>query len=261
MKKIIVGVSLFALLLVFSLCFSSFSNDIDLAKRLESPTLSAPFGYDTLGRNLLERVAAGVLVSLGIAIVVSVISILFGVLLAYFMSKNGIISSVFSVLANTLKVVPSIILAIFLVASFGSGSVNLIIALSVSMVSNVARTIYSKIMVIEKEQYIKVAAGFGIGRTRIFITHILLELFPYLREQALSIMLSSIVSEASLSYLGCGVAVTTPSLGSILAEARPFFLAYPYLVIFPAIILFMLGLSLSLISSGIREKSELYSTS
>ena len=261
MKKAFVGLALFSLLLVFSIIFASFSSEVDLALRLSEPSLSAPFGYDTLGRNLLERISAGVLVSLSIALAVAFLSIFLGLLIAYFMSLDSAIASVFMVICNSLKVIPSIILALFLAAISGPGVLKLIIALSVAMVSNVARTVFLKIKVISREGYIKVSEGFGIGRTRIFFSHILPELFPYLREQGLSIILSTIIAESSLSYLGCGVGVTTPSLGGILAEGRPFLLTAPWLVVFPSLALFLLGLSLSLISRGLARKSEFDSSS
>ena len=60
MKKLVFGLSLLILLFSFSLIFASFSSEVDLSLRLSSPTIDAPFGYDSLGRNLLERVSAGV---------------------------------------------------------------------------------------------------------------------------------------------------------------------------------------------------------
>ena len=85
------------------------------------------------------------------------------------------------------------------------------------------------------------------------VHHILPALMPYIAKQAVSIFSASILSEASLSFLGCGVPVTIPTLGSMLSEARPVMGQAPWLVAFPALFLFLIGLSLELLVSGRSE--------
>ncbi|GEM_PF-3116192 len=259
MKKII-GCIILLVLFVFSLLFSSFSTSVDLSLRLSPPSLEAPFGYDTLGRNLLERVASGTLVSFSISLPVALVSVACGTVIAYLMSLNGFLFSSLMVCCNSFKAIPATIIALFLLSLSGPGIIKLIVALSIAMVSNVARSLVSQIKAISSEAYIKTSEGFGIGKARIFTTHILPKLFPYLSEQFISVMLYAIIAESSLSYLGCGVEITTPSLGAILAELRPFFLNAPWTLAFPSTVLFLLGLSLSLISSAFSSKSEFDTT-
>ena len=85
------------------------------------------------------------------------------------------------------------------------------------------------------------------------VHHILPAVMPYIAKQAVSIFSASILSEASLSFLGCGVPVTIPTLGSMLSEARPVMGQAPWLVAFPALFLFLIGLSLDLLASGRSE--------
>lgn len=257
MKKAILGAAILLFILIFSLAFSFFPIDVDLSKSFLGPNPSAPFGYDSLGRNLFLEVARGVVISFSIALLVSLISIVLGLLAAYLMSINRVAFSILNVVCNSFKVMPVIVLALFLASVKGPSVPKLIIALSLAMVSNVARTMLPRLEVARKESYMDIARGFGIPEPRIFIFHGIPALLAYIREELLSIMVSSILLESSLSYLGCGVGVSTPTIGSLLSDSRPYFFSYPHLIVFPALVLFLLSLSLSLISSGLRDISKL----
>lgn len=248
MKRRVVGGAIFISILILAFSFSFVPVEINLENRLSSPTFAAPFGYDTLGRNLALEVSRGTLVSISISFSVVVISMVMGIFFAYFMSKEGFASSVFSVITDSFKVIPSVILALFFASISGPGGVKLVIALSIGSSANIARTLYLKIRELMKEPYIKCSESFGIKKSILFISHVLPQLFPYIREQGLSLAISSILTESSLSYLGCGVKVTTPSLGGILAEARPIFLSSPWMAFFPTVIMLLLAISLTLIS-------------
>lgn len=257
MKKAILGVAILIFILIFSFVFSFFPIDVDLSKSFLEPDFLSPFGYDSLGRNLFLEVARGVIISLSIALMVSLVSLVLGLLAAYSMSTNRVAFSILNVVCNSFKVMPVIVLALFLSSVEGPSVPKLIIALSLAMVSNVARTMLPRLEVARKESYMDIARGFGIPEPRIFIFHGIPALIAYIREEFLSIMVSSIVLESSLSYLGCGVGVSTPTIGSLLSDSRPYFFSYPRLVVFPALVLFLLSLSLSLISSGLRYMSKL----
>jgi peptide/nickel transport system permease protein len=98
----------------------------------------------------------------------------------------------------------------------------------------------------------------GQGKVKVFFTHILPHLYPYLREQGLSLFLSAVLMEASLSYLGAGLNPGTPSLGAIISEAKDYMLSNPLFLAFPSIALIAISVALALI---IRAFSELDSSS
>lgn len=254
MKKIKLGTSILIAILLYGFIFFSFSGDIDLSKRLLSPSLSAPFGYDSLGRNLFYLVSEGVLVSISISMSVVVVSTLLGLVIAYFMAKKGFLSNIFTILSDTFKVIPPAILALFLASISGSGSLKLILALSIASCSNIARTLYTKIKVINEDEYVKISRSYGKSGFAIFRTHVVVQLWPYMREQGISQMLSSMLTESALSYLGCGVGVSTVSLGSILSNSRSVSLSHPHAIVFPAMFLLLLASAFVLISKGLEER-------
>ena len=253
MKKMKLGIFLLLFIVVYGFVFFPFAGKMDMANRLAPPSLVAPFGFDSLGRNLLFEVAKGSLVSISIALVTVVISMVLGLFIAYMMSREGFLSNVFSVICDTFKVIPPAILALFLASVSGSGAMKLVLALSIASSSNIARTMYMRIVVMNNEEYVHIASSYGKSNLLIFLEHQIIQLRPYIREQGISLMLSVILTESALSYLGCGVGVATVSLGSILSNGRSVAFSYPHATIFPSIILVVLASSLVLISKGLEE--------
>ncbi len=248
-----IGLYIFISLFILSLILSIIPDEMNLDHRLAGVSFKAPFGYDDLGRNLILQVARGTLVSISLSVSVVLCSFALGLILAYFMSLEGIWSNVFIIISDAFKVIPPIVLALFLASISGPGSLKLVIALTLASSSNISRTLYLKIKVLNKESYIKVARSYGMSNVKIFCSHILIQLWPYIREQGVSLLLSCILTEASLSYIGCGVGVKTPSLGGILSSARPVFLSYPHATIFPTIVLLLLSTSLVLVSKSLKD--------
>lgn len=253
MNKMKLGIALLLCIIVYGLVFFPFSGEMDVSRRLSSPSIVAPFGFDALGRNLFFEVAKGALVSISISLATVAISMVLGLFIAYMMSREGFLSNVFSVVCDTFKVIPPAILALFLASISGSGVVKLVIALSMAASSNIARTMYMRIAVMNKEEYVCIASSYGKSNISIFIEHQVIQLVPYIREQGMSLMLSTILTESALSYLGCGVGVSTVSLGSILSNARGVVFSYPHATIFPSIVLIVLASSLVLISKGMED--------
>ena len=250
MRKI--GVIILVFLLLFAIFFGG-EGIVDTSKRLLSPTLEEPFGTDTLGRSLLERAAGGIAVSLIAASIATVFSLVLGLLLSYLYTLPRFPKEIFLSVSDSMKSIPSIVLALFLASISGPGLMKLSIAISISHISDVSRTAYSRTSVLLKEGYIEAERSIGAGSFRIFFRHLLPHIIPYLAFQGVSIFLSAVIAESTLSYLGCGVQVPTPSLGAILSEARPVMLSSPWMIIFPAFFLLLLGVSLSLIALSLSE--------
>ena len=246
------GIIVIALITLLSLLLASAGTAAG-SERLLSPSLEHPAGTDTMGRDLAGRVAYGVLVSFSIALPVSVISILLGIALSFAFSVSGFPTIPFLMLSDTMKSLPPVLLALFLNALSGPGMLKLIVALTVGNVPNIARLCHSRMMVLRSDGPSLAALSMGVGRIKVFMTHMLPFLLPYLGTEAVSIFSASILTEASLSYLGCGVPPMIPSLGSILAEARPVMLSAPWMIAFPAVILALIGIVLDMIISGTSE--------
>ena len=238
------GIVIVASLLLFSLIFGG-EGTIDTAARLIPPSLSEPFGTDMLGRSLLERTAAAALVTL--------FSVLAALVMSYLCTLPRFPHQAVLAAADSLKAVPSIVLALFLSSLSGPGFMKMVIAISLSHISDITRTAYSRTASIMSEEYITASRTVGAGSIRIFIFHILPGILRYIIMQAVSVFLSAVIAESTLSFLGCGIPAPLPSLGSILSEARPAMLSAPWLIAIPASVLLLLGTGLSLIAFSFSE--------
>lgn len=246
-----IGCALLLILIIFSLAFGG-TGDVDAFRRLLPPSLEFPFGTDTMGRSLIERTAGGVMVSIAVAASVTALSLLAGIAAAFCFSFPRL-SPVILAVSDCLKAVPSIILALFLSSISGPGIPKLIAAIALSHAADLARTLYPKVRMLQAEPFIEAERGIGAGRMRIFVFHIMPHLKPYLSLQSVSVFLSSVLEESTLSFLGCGVPVPVPSLGSVLSEVRPVMLSAPWAVFFPAAALLLLSVSLCLIALSLSE--------
>lgn len=252
MRKIKAGIILLAAIIFFSLISADFSLPVESALSLARPSAEHLFGCDSLGRDLLKRISSGVLVSLAISSATVVISIFAGLLLSFFMSEKRVSALSFTI-SDSLKLLPSVPLALFISSVAGPGAGKVVAAMALTMTPVVARSTYSKIAVLKKERF--ALSSYNMGKTRgyVFFSHILPHLVPYLREQGVSLFLSALLMESSLSFLGAGLSPETPSLGRIVAEARAYMLTDPFFLAIPSIVLFLLGLALVLIVSGLSE--------
>lgn len=252
MRKLVSGSLLLFLLLLFALFFSS-PSVVDTSQRLLAPSLSHPFGTDGYGRDLLAVTASGLRTSFSVALAVTAVSLALGLLLSFAFSSRRLPKAPFIFLSDTLKSVPPLVLALFLGSLSGPGLMKLVAALSVANMPNLARTAYARAPMLREEAYSRASEAMGMGEAGIFLRHLLPRLWPYLMLQCVAVFSSSVLSEASLSFLGCGVPLSAPSLGRILSESRGLVLQAWWTGVFPASALFLTGLSLELIGKGQSE--------
>ena len=106
---------------------------------------------------------------------------------------------------------------------------------------------------IESEEYIMALDALGLKKGRILFFHILPSLFPIMREEWATTMMTSILSESALSFLGIGIDRSIPTLGALLSEARSFLFTKPHLLLFPSLFLVIIGVLVMLIKSGLSE--------
>jgi len=216
----------------------------ELARRLEPPTLSHPFGLDELGRDILARLVAGarisLLVGLAVVSVSSVVGMLVGSIAGYF---GGRVDDVISRVVDILMAFPGILLAIALVAVLGPSLTNVVLALSVIGWVGYARLVRGQALRARELDFVHAARALGAGSPRVVLRHVLPTAFPAVVVQATLGMAGAIIAEASLSFLGLGVQPPTPSWGTMLDAGRAHLFDAPHLTIFPglAIALLVLG--------------------
>lgn len=253
MRKVKISLSVIALLLLLAFIFSG-EGEIDLSRRLFSPSAEYLFGTDSFGRSLLSRVSYALIVSLSIGIASSALSLALSLVISFVLvkAKSNITVLILSLL-DSIKVIPTVILALFLASIKGPSALNVVVVLVLAFLPNCTRTTCATMKSIYKLSYIEAEYSIGSGEGRVFFFHVLRAMEAYIREEWISLLLSAVLIESSLSFLGAGVKATTPSLGAILQEGRPYILTSPHMVIIPSLVLIVISSMLLLLSDGLSE--------
>src|SRR5215471_18229724 len=189
-----------------------------LPERLDGPSWKHPFGNDELGRDILSRILLGTRVSMRVGATVVLLSVIVGVLIGGFAGYiGGKLDTFVTVLViNSLMAFPGILLAIALVAFLGPGLDRLIFALVAISWVGYARLARGQVLKVKTLEFVEGARALGASSPRVFVNHILPNIIQPILIQASIGMAVAILSEASLSFLGLGIAPPTPSWGSML---------------------------------------------
>jgi peptide/nickel transport system permease protein len=218
------------------------------------PSWAHPLGTDDLGRDLLSRIIVGTQVSLFVGVttvaIALVIGVTLGILAGYF---GGWLDHVIMRYVDLQWAFPNFIIAVYLVAVFGTGLLNLIVAISLAFLDDFARIARGMTLSIKEEQYVAAARTVGVSHWRIMWRHILPNAAAPIIVQATVSVSYAILTEASLSFLGLGVEATTPTWGLILSDGRSFIMRALWLGIFPGLAIMLTVLSINFIGDALRD--------
>lgn len=256
-KKAIAGFVILATLIlaaIFADWISPFDpNAMDFDMMLE-PSAAHPLGTDDLGRDLLSRLVHGTQISLFVGISTVLIALVAGTLLGisagYF---GGWLDHVIMRYIDLQWAFPNFIIAVYLVAVFGTGLSNVIVAISLAFLDDFARIARGMVLSIKSEQYIDAARTIGMSHWRIMWRHILPNATAPLIVQGTVSISYAILAEASLSFLGLGVEADTPTWGLILAESRSFISRAWWLGVFPGLAIMLTVLSVNFLGDALRD--------
>jgi peptide/nickel transport system permease protein len=255
--KVIAGCIMLGLLILTALLASTLAlhdpnaQDFDL---LTPPSWQHPLGTDEFGRDLLSRLMAGARVSLvvGFAAVglAMVVAVPLGLISGYY---GGWIDTVIMRYIDLQWAFPSLIIAVGLMAVLGPGLGNVIIAVSLAYIDDFARIARGEVLVLREEEFVVAARATGGSDFRIILRHLLPNSLAPLIVQATVSVSYAILAESTLSFLGLGVAITTPTWGLILSGARGFFTMAWWLAIFPGLAIMATVLSINFLGDGLRD--------
>lgn len=248
------------IIILFLIIFANLFLDESLVTEMNSsdmfskPSPSHWFGTDSYGRDVLARVIYGGRVSLrvGIIAVTGALTIggLLGAAAGYF---GGITENIIMRVMDIFLAIPSMMLAITVVAALGASLTNLIIALVIARTPQFARIVRSAVLPLKGQEYIEAALAFGTSHWRIITKHILPNVVGPVIVQATLQMGAVIINIAGLSFIGLGIQPPTPEWGSMLAEAREYMRIYPFLVIPPGFAIMLSVFSFNRIGDGLRD--------
>lgn len=226
---------------------------LDVVSRLKAPSLKHIFGTDTFGRDLFARCVYGARVSMGVGLSVAGISLIAGMVIGLYASYYKSLDNVLMRICDGLKAMPAILLAIALMAVMGASTKNVIISLAIVYTPDIARITRSAALSVKQQTYIEAMRALGAGSNRIIWTHIAPNVLSPVIVQASFIFASAIVTEAALSFLGCGVPVPAPSWGNILQEGKTVIYNSWWMIAFPGAMTALSVLGLNLLGDGIRD--------
>ncbi len=248
---ILVGLIITAILANVIAPYDPNAMDFDM---MESPSLRHPLGTDDLGRDLLSRLIQGTQISLFVGFstvtIALVIGGFLGIAAGYY---GGWLDNIIMRYIDLQWAFPNFIIAVYLVAVFGAGLLNIIIAVSLAFVDDFARIARGMVLSIKQEQYVAAARTNGASDFRIMWRHILPNASAPLIVQGTVSIAYAILAEASLSFLGLGVEVDTPTWGLILSEARSFISRAWWLGVFPGVAIMITVLSVNFLGDALRD--------
>lgn len=227
--------------------------DMDTLQRLKAPSETNWLGTDAYGRDLFSRVMVGGQVSLLIGIGAALVSVLLGLIIGlisgYFRTADALIMRVM----DALMAVPSILLAIALVALNGASIWSVIFAITVPEIPRVVRLVRAVILSAREEPYVEAAIALGSSMPKILLQHLMPNTLAPLIVQGTYICASAILMEAVLSFLGAGISTEIPTWGNIMAEGRMYFQIKPELIFWPGLLLSLCILSINLLGDAARD--------
>ena len=218
------------------------------------PDATYLLGTDTLGRDLLSRLLYGARTSLIIGLVANGTAVAIGLFVGMISGYlGGAIGNAMMRFTDLMMAFPALLLAIVLAALFRPSL--WIVAMVIAMVNwvQVARIVYTETRGLVERDFILAERSMGAGHSRIVLRHILPHLMPTAIVWGTLGIATTVLLEATLSFLGIGVQPPQPSWGNIIFESQSFFSAAPWLVFFPGIAILLTALSFNLLGDALRD--------
>lgn len=226
---------------------------ISPVQRLKRPSMEHWFGTDTLGRDVFSRVLYGSRISLTVGIAVAALSIVIGLAIGLVTGFVRWLDAVVMRVMDGLMSIPSVLLAIALMALTKASVGNVIFAITLAEVPRVVRLVRSLVLSLREQPYVEAAIASGTRLPLILLRHILPNTAAPLLVQGTYICASAMITEAILSFIGAGTPPNIPSWGNIMAEARSLFQIAGYLILFPGLFLSLTVLAVNLLGDGMRD--------
>jgi peptide/nickel transport system permease protein len=228
---------------------------VDSTHALAAPNALHWMGTDSFGRDVWSRIVHGARISLAVGIgstaLGSSIGVMIGLASGYL---SGWVDLVFQRVTDILQALPLLVLALVMTAALGPTLPNVILAIAIPLIPTVARVIRANTLALRELPFIEAAKSIGMSETRIALRHVLPNTLAPLIVLATAQLGSTILTEASLSFLGLGIPEPYPSWGRMLSEsAAEYVRTAPWLVIFPGLAISLAVFGTNLLGDALRD--------
>lgn len=259
-QHIALAAGVFVLLLIAAAVFAPWlvpfdpENYFDYDRLNEGPSAMHWLGVDSLGRDIFSRILMGARISLAAGVLSVILGAAIGTVLGLMAGYyEGWWDRITMRICDVLFAFPGILLAIAVVAIMGSGMSNVIIAVAIFSIPAFARLVRANTLVLKNLTYIEAARSIGASDVTILFRHILPGTLSSVVVYFTMRIGTSIITAASLSFLGMGAQPPTPEWGAMLNEARADMVMAPHVAIFPSVAIFLTVLAFNLLSDGLRD--------
>jgi dipeptide transport system permease protein len=220
----------------------------------EGGSLTYPLGTDAIGRDMLSRLIHGTRLSLLIGMVVVTLSVLAGTVLGLVAGFfRGVTEIAILRTMDIILTLPSLLLAIVIVAILGPGLMNAMLAVAIVLLPHYVRLARAAVISETAKDYVTAARVAGAGRLRLMFNEVLPNCMAPLIVQATLGISTAILDAAALGFLGLGAQPPTPEWGTMLADAREFVLRAWWVVTLPGLMILMAVLAFNLLGDGLRD--------
>lgn len=253
-----VGLGLFAIVAVLAILAPWIAPydpiDQSILNRLEPPSAEHWFGTDYYGRDTLSRILYGARISLTIGLLAIGLAMitgsLIGIVAGYY---GGAVDIILMQIMDVILAFPAIILGLFIVAMLGPSVSNLIFAIALTAVAPFARIARAPTIVVKEREFVEAGRALGFSDIRLIFGHILPNIMPEILVMGSLLLATAIRVEASLAFIGLGVAPPTPTWGGMIREGFENILDSFWLAVFPSLAILLVVFSLNLLGDGLRD--------
>ncbi|MEG1971878.1 MAG: ABC transporter permease [Oscillospiraceae bacterium] len=259
-KMAIIGMVIMILIVIMAMgadFIVNYEKDVikqDIPHMLEGPSAQHIFGTDELGRDIFARVIYGSRVSLEVGVLSVIISLSIGGTLGAISGYyGGTVDNIIMRIMDIFLAIPSIMLAITIVAALGANMFNLMLSIGIAAVPSYARIVRAAVMSVKDQEFIEASRAIGAKNATIILKEVIPNcLAPIIVQVTLNVA-DAIISTAALSFIGLGVQPPQPEWGSMLSGGRPYLRDAWHITFFPGLAIVVTILSLNLLGDGLRD--------
>ena len=227
----------------------------DLERQYREPSLSGFwFGTDEFGRSMFDRVWVGTRVSLYIAFLATALDISigmsYGAISGYY---GGGVDNVMQRIIEVLVGIPNLVVIILMMLILEPGIIAITLALAITGWTGSARLIRGQVLRLKEQEFFLASRSLGAGTFRLIVKHLIPNVFYMVIITLMFTVPAAIFFEAFLSFIGLGIQPPNASLGALISDGADQMRFYPYLLIFPAIVLALITVSFRLLGDGLRD--------
>jgi peptide/nickel transport system permease protein len=236
--------------------------DINLRAKLEPPSAAHLMGTDDLGRDLLARILYGGRVSMSVGLLSTGVALLMGTFIGAVAGFYGTwLDNLLMRLTDLFLSFPSLFVLILLsamirdipLAAFRGGLVTIVVVIAVLSWMVTARLVRATFLSLREQDFVEAAQALGATPLRIVLYHILPNAIGPILVQSALLMAYAVLTESGLSYLGFGIQPPTPTWGNMLNDAQTYMTRYPWVAVFPGLMIFVTVLSVNFVGDGLRD--------